>query len=229
VNLNFDNLVHLQQAAASAGIPFEGDSHLAQDRSVLKNLYSVSNQGRVGEGSLVRLAAFVINARYSNLSNGESVNCKKPGAENNDIHIVLGQNAIPSGQNPTEAEECASITAEISPHFRPDAWTPENLNSRKPYLFRFTGQLFFDASHRACSGSSGIRPRRSSIWEIHPVYAVDICVGDNNNCKVESDQDWVALSDSVGTANSGGETRLSLPDQIGNDSVSGAMAHPQSP
>ena len=195
VNLNFGNFAQLQQAAESAGIPFGTDSSLPQDRTRLRNLLAVPNQGRVGEGSLVRLSAFVIESHYSNLNNGESVNCKKPGIENNDIHVNLGQN---SNDDP-----CTTVTAEISPHFRPVVWNPDNLKNNDAHLFRFTGQLFFDASHRPCvGGASGPEPKRISIWEIHPVYAVDICIDRNNNCKVESDQNWVALSDFVGTRTS---------------------------
>src|ERR1039458_6210482 len=144
VNLNFNNFAQLQQAAESANIPFGGS--LPPNRLALHNLLSLSNQGSVGEGSVVRVAAFVMDAHYSNVSKGESVNCQQPGNENNDIHIVLGQNAVPSGQKLTEAQECASVTAEISPHFRPDVWNPDNLNSHNAHLFRFTGQPIVPAS-----------------------------------------------------------------------------------
>jgi hypothetical protein len=165
----------------------------------------------VGEGSGVRLAAFVMDAHYSNVSKGESVNCQQPGNENNDIHIVLGQNAIPMGQKPTEAQECASVTAEISPHFRPDIWAPGNLNQNNQHLFRFTGQLFFDAAHRPCVGGTGANPKRVAIWEVHPVYAVDICVDPGNHCTVGNDQNWVPLSDFVGPGAGSSETLL-LPN-----------------
>lgn len=39
---------------------------------------------------------------------------------------------------------------------------------------RVTGQLFFDASHGPCVGGRGSAPRPRSIWEIHPVYAIDV-------------------------------------------------------
>lgn len=212
VNLTFANFAQLQQAAKNAGITFGGNAQLPQDRSLLHNLVSLPSQGAVGEGSVVRLAAFVMDAHYSNVSKGESVNCGQPGNENNDIHIVLGQNPIPAGQKPTEAQECASVTAEISPHFRPDAWTPGNLNQNNAHLFRFTGQLFFDAAHRPCTGNTGASPRRVAIWEIHPAYAVDICGDSSNKCTVDSDQNWIPLSDFVGSPAPSNETRLRLPD-----------------
>jgi hypothetical protein len=147
---------------------------------------------------------FPINAHYSNVSKGESVNCQTPGIENNDIHIVLGQNS-------NSDDECSSVTAEISPHFRPDVWIPDNLNSNNARLFRFTGQLFFDAAHRPCVGGTGPNPKRISLFEIHPAYAVEICTDKNNSCTVDSDQNWVPLSDFVGSP-APGETRLRTPD-----------------
>ena len=213
-NLNFANFVQLQQAAENAGVPFGGNSSLPPNRAALHNLLALSGQGSIGEGSVVRLAAFVMDAHYSNVSKGESVNCQHPGNENNDIHIVLGQNPVPLGQKPTEAQECASVTAEISPHFRPDVWVPASLNQNNAHLFRFTGQLFFDAAHRPCVGGTGPNPKRVAIWEIHPVYAVDICVDPGNGCTVANEQNWVPLSDFAGGQSSENETRLWLPDEI---------------
>jgi hypothetical protein len=39
---------------------------------------------------------------------------------------------------------------------------------------RITGQMMFDGSHRPCANGSG-SPKRVSVWEIHPVYASDVC------------------------------------------------------
>jgi hypothetical protein len=228
-NLKFSNFAQLQQAAQSAGIPFGGPSNLPPDRSALHNLLPLPNQGSVGEGSVVRLAAFVMDAHYSNVSSGESVNCQQPGNENNDIHIVLGENPVPLGQKPTPAQECASVTAEISPHFRPNVWTPDNLNKNNAHLFRFTGQLFFDAAHRPCVGGTGANPKRIAIWEVHPVYAVDICGDANNTCTADSDANWVPLSDFVGGGAPSNETRLLLPDQISSESAFRTMPRSQSP
>ncbi len=206
VNIDFDVLHQLQQdAKPGSGITFGGDALLPKDRSVLRNL--PTKAGTLSEGDVVRIAAFVIDAHGSNLSSGESVNCKQGGADNNDIHIVLGQNS------PTD-DECSSVTAEMSPHFRPAVWTPTILNQHNAHLYRFTGQLFFDASHRPCSGGKG-SPKRSSLWEIHPVYLVDICTDAHNNCKVDSDENWISLAEQEGENPS--ETRLWLPDEISRE------------
>jgi len=207
VNIDFDVLRQLQQDAANpgSGITFGSDAQLPRDRSVLRNL--ATKAGPLSEGQVVRLVAFVIDAHASNVSKGESVNCKQSGAENNDIHIVLGQNG-------PKDDECTSVTAEMSPHFRPAVWTPDGLNQHNAHLYRFTGQLFFDASHRPCTGLTGSPPKRSSLWEIHPVYAVDICTDPNNQCKVDSDQNWVSFAEQQGEVPS--ETLLRLPDELTN-------------
>jgi hypothetical protein len=217
VNITFDVLHQLQHAAESSGISFGSDSQLPKDRSALHNLST--SAGPLSEGTVVRLTAFVMDAHYSNVGKGESVNCKQPDAESNDIHIVLADNG-------KETDECNSVTAEMSPHFRPEVWDPTNLNQKNAHLYRFTGQLFFDASHRPCSGGKG-SPKRSSLWEIHPVYVLEICTDAANNCKVDSDENWVSFAEQMGIVPS--ETRLWLPDEISTEFGFGASPRSQSP
>src|SRR6185295_4882845 len=55
---------------------------------------------------------------------------------------------------------------------------------------RVTGQMFFDGSHRPCVGEEG-RPRRISVWEIHPVYGIDVCKKKSlTSCRVNVADDW---------------------------------------
>jgi hypothetical protein len=151
-------------------------------------LGDVLTQGGVslGEGSVVRYVAFVLDAHHSNLSGGEKVNCDKSGEKNNDIHISLGldPNTIP----------CDSVTAEISPHFRPDSW-----NDFDQYWIynpvRITGQLFFDASHKPCKPGHPVQPARISSWEIHPVYAIDVCKNSTlGGCPAGDDSKWIPFN-----------------------------------
>ena len=203
VSIDFDILRSLQEEAAKV-TTFGSDNSLPQDRSVLRKLSTKA--GEIGEGTVVRIVAFVINAHPSNVGSGESVNCKLKPAESNDIHIVLGQNS-------NQDDECSSVTAEMSPHFRPDTWTPDNMNHNNSRLFRFTGHLFFDASHKPCTGSTGPNPKRSSLWEIHPVYGVEICGDARNACTVDSDQNWIALSSFVGNGAQETDTSDSVSDR----------------
>lgn len=164
------------------------------DRSALKAL---------GEGKLVRMKAYLYEAHFADLGAGESVNCNGGNEQDNDVHIAF----VAQENDP----ECKSVTAEISPHYRPDAWSqigndekydsatkkytpdPTMEAKLKGHPFRVTGQLFFDASHKVCPcGVSNCTPIRSSLWEIHPVYAIDVCK-DNATCDVNNDTDWIAF------------------------------------
>ena len=162
------------------------------DRAKLQGLSTVDANGNpvtLGEGNLVTLEAFVLDAKHDDTYvlgsgpegyKGEGVNCNNSLFDWNDIHIALGQTA--------GAEECSSVTAEIIPHFRPPLWDRFDTNEcTSPHVtnplpvkgqrVRFTGQLFFDGSHTPgpCGGPMGPRafPRRA-VWEIHPVYAIEV-------------------------------------------------------
>lgn len=156
----------LQQAVDQAHIPYGSVSRLLRNRGVLRDLIEVAPGRKLGEGSLVQLAAFVISAHASNVGSGETVNCRLPGPEDNDLKIALGE-------SPT-IDLCESVTAEMSPHFRPAAWLP-GLLSLLERPVRITGQLFFDDSHRPCRAGQPASPKRISTWEIHPVYALEVC------------------------------------------------------
>jgi len=57
----------------------------------------------------VQFVGFILEAHYSHVDSGETVNCNIPGEPTNDIHVAIGQ--------ALDAPECTSITAEIIPHF----------------------------------------------------------------------------------------------------------------
>src|SRR6266516_1037592 len=195
VNLTFQHFIRLQKAAEEAEIPFGSHNRVPEDRTVLNNLIAGPGGVRIGEGTIVRYVGFVSHPRYSNRSKGEAVNCKTGGAEHNDIHLDL----VRSSNEPA----CKSITAEIIPHFRPAAWEVDilKLAQFKDHPMRFTGQLFFDASHRPCRNDSDkVAPKRASIWEIHPVYAIDVCKFKSlNQCRASNRSVWTPLADMVNT------------------------------
>jgi hypothetical protein len=158
----------------------------------------------VHEGTLVHTVAFLLHGAYSDTTTGESVNCYTPGSATNDIHLAL----MPA--KPTAAaDECQSFTAEITPHYRPADWlilstlhktkTKSNQQmiaaSDLDRPLRITGQMFFDGSHRPCKNGSG-SPQRIAVWEIHPVYAIDVCKSATlAACRVDTDSDWQSLAD----------------------------------
>lgn len=145
-----------------------------------------------GEGTFVEYIAFIQDAHYSDVTSGEAVNCNIPGDTTNDIHIVLVQ-------DPND-DPCQSTTAEMIPHFRPTAWTADNVASVKEHPVRIRGPLFYDDAHKPCfagSPTSRPSPNRISVWEIHPVYSLDVCrMTDLTQCQnSSSSSDWASLED----------------------------------
>ena len=185
-------------------------SGLPADRQQLVNIATTSTGEKIGEGTIVVLEAKVLNSHYSNTKyniygfshgqpnrgSGESVNCKSKQVDGNDIHIVLVAPGI--------TNECLSVTAEISPHFRPDSWRrfhnmkknqlgedinqeAKGINFSQLQSVRLTGPLFYDASHQPCSPGHVESPARRSIWEIHPVFKLEVKSGG----QWMSFEDWV--------------------------------------
>jgi hypothetical protein len=201
---DFDRLQQESQHKIESGeIKLQGK--YPADRGTLQNLIKIGEKP-AGEGTIVSLEAYVFNAEYVNTKynldseghgrNGEAVDCDSPELDWNDIHIALCQSPDPV------PDECLTITAEISPHYRPEIWSrfhdgqnklveaivPGLLKGRvvqnhsegsSPLHVRLTGPLFYDASHQPClvDGNKIVdrhRPFRRSIWEIHPVYRVEV-------------------------------------------------------
>lgn len=142
-------------------------------RTLLKNMNIGSKI--FSEGDVVTLIGFVLSAQHSNVTSGESVNCNLLGCSNNDIHIEV--TVHPDDPNKTRGQQMneEGVVAEISPRHRPDEWdtfdSPDYTEFFKAHPVMFTGQLFFDGSH-----SAGGSPDRVSVWEVHPVYAIWICL-----------------------------------------------------
>jgi hypothetical protein len=206
VPLNFADFTRLQQVTQEridAGkVVLQGK--YPEDRARLRNL--IKARGKlIGEGTVVSLQAYVFNANYANtkysklsdgrIGRGEAVDCDNPELDWNDIHVALSPSVKAS------TDECSTVTAEISPHYRPAVWSrfhdgqkpeiealiPGLLKGRvvenqgrefHPLRLRLTGPLFYDASHRPCVFSKGKvierhSPERRSIWEIHPLYRIE--------------------------------------------------------
>ena len=180
-------------------------NHLG-DRQVLHAFFQMPGGKAIGEGDVVRLKAWILNAHVSDCPSGESVNCSRSGFANNDLHIPL---LDPSGDGGRIQDECTSVTAEMSPHFRPAVWAELDLKTPVKNVVRVTGPLFFDDSHQPCrtlnhTDTGNAPPFRSSLWEIHPVYQLEVCTSvDPSQCDVNSSDvwipydKWVTHSDSV--------------------------------
>jgi len=176
------SFVKLQKAADDAGVR---SGRPPEDRAPLLDLYTTSDGNTIGEGSLVQFVGFILDAHHSNVSKGESVNCKKGGRENNDIHIVLDESKT--------ADSCHTVTAEMSPHFRPEDWDSGVLEGLGRPV-RLTGNLFFDGSHGPCTPGHRASPARASVWEIHPIYQVDVCKNKSlSGCRFNDESKWIPL------------------------------------
>ena len=146
------------------------------------------NHRPIGEGDVVRLVALVKDAHLSDCAEGEAVNCDTSGSTHNDVHIVLVDPTFPTGRG---QDECGSVTAEMSPHFRPAAWSQLDKKIPTNNAVRVTGPLFFDNAHTPCAGltkgSHDRAPFRSSLFEVHPVYRFEVCTQtDPALCNVNS-------------------------------------------
>lgn len=150
----------------------------------------------LGERNVAVFEGYVFEARQEC---GETVNCGAvtPNIDaSHDIHIaILGAPRKTKDSDPAaarDAEECTGFVAEMIPHHRPDEWSACNVNdvAGKGLRVRVTGQQFFDASHVPCKGTKavGSNPKRVSLWEIHPIYAFEVCP--SGDC---ASGGWVAL------------------------------------
>jgi hypothetical protein len=201
--MTYKMFVDLQKEAVKQNIPHgrRGSQELLpEDRRVLKNFLKVGTR-RIGEGDVVRYVGFMSNPRFSNKGKGESVNCHGPHEEDNDIHIDLVR-------DPSEVA-CVSVTAEMSPHYRPHIWDANVLQQITDRPVRVTGQLFFDASHTPCTGPNDTKtnPKRVSVWEIHPVYHFEVCKSKTlAACPANDDSKWDHLHNkfNVSHENDGG-------------------------
>jgi hypothetical protein len=170
--ISYQDLINLQ--SASANVPKK-----IPDRGVVESL---------GEGRYVSYIAFVKDAHYSDVSAGEAVNCNRSGNDANDIHIVLVADSSPN------VDECTSTVAEMSPHYRPPSWTPENImKASAGHPVRVQGHLFYDGTHAPCTANSRPNPKRASVWEVHPVYSLDVCSQTTIAECQSSTAEWTAL------------------------------------
>jgi hypothetical protein len=197
----------LQANTDALPAPFTYGSHdtLPDDRAPIRaaGFHTTTNGDDVHEGTLVRMVAFLLHGAYSNTGSGEGVNCGIPGVKTNDIHLAF------SKAKPTAAtNECNSLTAEIIPHLRPPEWlvlaTLHKTSSKTAKVriaaldldrpLRITGQMMLDGSHKPCTPGHPQSPKRISVWEIHPVYAIDVCTKKTlTACRVNVAGDWKPL------------------------------------
>jgi hypothetical protein len=186
------------------GNPHAGGFGPPTDRGPLTHMKGVDGKN-LQEGVVVRFVGFMAEEHYSPASTsdtGESVNCGANDHPNVDIHIALVDHAERLPKKATAAEKdailCPSVTAEMIPQFRPDDWEFAQLELISDRQVRVTGQLFFDGSHKPCGPHHGSSdPRRIASWEIHPIYAFEVCKRDGAACNPTLDSDWQSITDAL--------------------------------
>jgi len=187
VPVTYEDFTNLETAADNIG---GLRNLLKKNRDRLLDIFTQSGGTKIGEGRLVQFVGFLFDAHFSNVgkNKGELVNCKLPEEADNDIHIQLMKDAV-------EKDPCNSVTAEMSPHFRPEAWNQlVGLQIDRP--IRITGPLFFDGSHHPCHGDVRVSPNRISVWEVHPIYQFEVCKINEktvSQCDVKNNSLWIPL------------------------------------
>jgi hypothetical protein len=152
---------------------------LPEDRGPLHNIQT--SAGSLSEGDLVELEAVLIQSKKG--SSTESCNCGTQPVIDSDIHLALGKSR--------SAQDCEVVVAEMIPHWRPEVWHWTKLRDLEGTRVRIRGQLFFDASHHPCGPQkSDSDPDRSTVWEIHPVYTMEV-----KDQEAESGSVWVSVQD----------------------------------
>jgi len=206
-----------------------------KSRAKLANIITLEDGTKIGEGNTVVFVGYVLDMRHSNVDkddpltkgNGESVQCNLLGCQYNDIHVTLAE-------DPNEPSMCRTIVAEIIPHYRPDAWNLfDSLDYAaflKTHPVKITGQLFFDGSHVPCTkgGKPDFNPvtkhndfERLALWEIHPIYAIDVCEHtEKSQCRASDQSAWFPFTEL--------KSRLGLASVTAIERCKATTDHPKS-
>jgi hypothetical protein len=141
----------------------------------------------------------------------EAVNCEATAEVDKDVPINLVESPAPwlppkSDPEPERKQKeavrnaalCQGIVVETIPHHRPTLFEAKALRSvSREFPVLISGQLFFDASHFPCDGSvphPGGHPARGSLWEIHPIYSIEVCKNKTlDQCRPENKAVWMQL------------------------------------
>lgn len=178
IKLNFDHFAELQDLANH--LVGQDEDLTPEQRAKLRGLKLTSPNVTVSEGDLVELTGFLIGLPdRPGASGAESVNCRLSGAKNSDFHIPVGREASDS--------EFEGIVVEMIPQGRNPKWTTKKLKKiakdERPVIIR--GQLFYDNKHLVNDDPDEPKhgqPKRHSLWEIHPVAALLVCMTANKKC-----------------------------------------------
>jgi hypothetical protein len=182
--LTFETFSQLQTAALES--VDQGVEIPPAERDKIKSIETA--EGTVGEGSRVRLVAFLSDGT-PHPNTGESVNCNLKSEANNDIHISVAETE--------NASEFEGIVVEMIPQDRPANWTSNEVATLRGKVLLIEGGLFYDNLHFANGDARNPiagQPKRFSLWEIHPITSVKVCkMNTVSQCDPDRASDWTAF------------------------------------
>jgi hypothetical protein len=183
--LTFETFSELQRAAVE--LVDQGVEIPSAERSKIKSIETA--EGTVGEGSRVRLMAFLTEGT-PHANKRESVNCNLKSEANNDIHVSVAETK--------NASEFEGIVVEMIPQDRPANWTSNKVDQLRGKVLLIEGGLFYDNLHVANGDArhpvKGGQPKRFSLWEIHPVTSLKVCKKTKvSQCDPGRTSDWKAF------------------------------------
>jgi hypothetical protein len=160
------DLLSVAERGSGVGRPSRRDS--ARERDKIKRIETT--EGTVGEGSRVRLIAF-LSEGAPHANTGESVNCNLKTEANNDIHISVTETK--------DASEFEGIVVEMIPQDRSANWTSDNIETLRGKVLLIEGGLFYDNLHFVNGDANnpvpGGQPKHFSLCQIHPITSVKVC------------------------------------------------------
>ena len=179
--LTFDPFSQLQTAAVE--LVDQGIEIPPAERDKIKSIETT--EGTVGEGSRVRLVAFLSDGK-PHANTGESVNCNLKTESNNDIHISVAETRTRS--------ESEGIVVEMIPQDRSANWTSNKVGQLRGKVLLIEGGLFYDNLHFANGDANNPiagQPKRFSLWEIHPITSLKVCrKATVSQCDPDRTSDW---------------------------------------
>ncbi|MGY4230040.1 hypothetical protein ACVMIH_007401 [Bradyrhizobium sp. USDA 4503] len=181
ITVTFDTFSQLQSRAEE--LVDQGVDIAPSDRDKIKNIDTA--EGTVGEGSLVRLVAFLSKGK-PHANTGESVNCNLKGEAKNDLHI-----SVTEKRNGSEFD---GIVVEMIPQDRPDNWTSADIATLRGKVLLIEGALLYDNMHVTNGDENNPlngQPKRFSLWEIHPITSLKVCKKSAvSQCDPDRASDW---------------------------------------
>lgn len=179
--VTFDTFSQLQSAAVE--LVDQGVDIAPSEREKIKSIETA--EGTVGEGSLVRLVAFLSEGK-PHANTGESVNCNLKSEANNDLHISVAERK--------NGSEFDGIVVEMIPQDRPDNWTSTQVGTLRGKVLLIEGALLYDNMHVTNGDENNPltgQPKRFSLWEIHPITSVKVCKKMTvTQCDPDRESDW---------------------------------------